>query len=45
MYRDVNFGVPIDHETFDFHLPAHLDKSRDVSDYRIWKQRQIIFKR
>ena len=44
-YREVNFGIPIDHDTFDEFIPPTLDKEKDVTAYRIWKQRQIIFKR
>ena len=45
LFREVNFGIPINHETFDQHLPRGMDKVKDLTEYRKWKQRQIIFKR
>ena len=45
LFREVNFGIPINHETFDQHLPKSIDKVKDLTEYRQWKQRQIIFKR
>ena len=37
LFREVNFGIPINHETFDQHLPKTIDKFKDLTEYRQWK--------
>ena len=37
LFREVNFGIPINHETFDQHLPRDMDKVKDLTEYRKWK--------
>ena len=42
--RVLNFGQPINHETFDMHCPPSVKKTNDAEIYRDWKQSQIFLK-
>ena len=44
-FRHINFGMKIDHDTFEKIRPSHIDKEKDITAYREWKKCAIIFKR
>ena len=42
--RILNFGVKIDHGTFDDNVPDGVTRTNDIEVYRDWKQSAIFLK-